>query len=87
MIIKEINDNSALVELEYEEIKCLCIALHKAFSVGQADFDVNFKNIYADATALFGIIQNGRLSEFEVGIMHKLLCSEKQSKTINQSKE
>ena len=75
MIIRELNTNSkfATVTFDYDELRCLSNSLYEVSRFDDVEKDENFNNVYAKIMELFALVKHGKIPEFELKFMYKLL--------------
>ena len=76
MVIKELNTTNykhAVVELSYDEIRCISNSLYQLSKVEDTDTDFDLDLMNAKMLELFSLIKHGMIPEFELGIIHDLI--------------
>ena len=76
MVIKELNTTNykhAVVELSYDEIRCLSNSLYQICKAEDIDADFDVELMSAKMLELFSLIKHGYIPEFELKCIHKHL--------------
>ncbi len=75
MIIRELNTNSKFVTvtLDYDEVRCLSNSLYEVSKFDDVEKEHNFNNVYAKIIELFSLVKHGKIPEFELKLIYKLL--------------
>ena len=78
MYIKELNTGSrhATVTLDYNELCCVNNALYQISKFDDVDKDSNFNEVRANFVELFALVKHGKIPEFELKTMHKLMIEQ-----------
>lgn len=78
MKIKELSTSSkrVTIEFDYEELRCIKNALYQISRFDDIEKDSNFKNVRADVIGLFQLMKFGKITEFGLQNMYKLLLKE-----------
>ena len=76
MTIRELNTDRRFVTvtLDYEDLCCVNNALYQLSKFDDVDKDKNFDIVRKRFIELFALVKHGHIPEFELNIMHKLLC-------------
>lgn len=76
MYIKELNTSSnfAIVKLDYDELRCVNNALYELSRFDDVEKDDNFNDVRANFIELFALVKHGKIPEFELKHMYKLMC-------------
>ena len=74
MVIKELNTTNykhAVVELSYDEIRCLSNSLYQICKAEDIDVDYDVDLMHAKMLELFSIIKHGYIPEFELRVIQE----------------
>ena len=74
MVIKELsttNYKHAVVELSYDEIRCLSNSLYQICKAEDIDADYDAELMSAKMLELFCLVKHGHIPEFELGCIQK----------------
>ena len=72
-LTREKNYKDATVNLNYDEIRCICNSLHKLSEVTYLDKDTEFNSVRKSFIELFALIKHGFIPPFELEYMYELL--------------
>lgn len=77
MVIRELNTDTkfATVTLSYDEIRCISNSLYQLSKVDEKDKEFDLQLMNAKMLELFSLIKHGMIPEFELGIIHDLICN------------
>lgn len=77
MYIRELNTNSKLVTvtLDYDELCCINNAMYQVSRFDDVKKDNNFNNVRAKIIELFALVKHGKIPEFELQNMFKLMIN------------
>lgn len=89
MNIRELNTSSkdVTVTLSYDELRCINNALYEVSRFDDVEKDDNFNNVYAKIIELFALVKHGRIPEFELKHMYKLLYANETEETRGKNNE
>lgn len=75
MIIKDLSTNNkvATVTFNYDELRCINDALFHLSEFDDVDKDSNFDDVRAKFIELFALVKHGKIPEFELKQMYKLM--------------
>lgn len=74
MVIKELsttNYKHAVVELSYDEIRCLNNSLYQVCKAEGIDTDYDVELMHAKMLELFSLVKHGHIPEFELGVIQE----------------
>ena len=74
MVIKELsttNHKHAVVELSYDEIRCLSNSLYQICKAEDIDADYDVDLMHAKMLELFSLIKHGYIPEFELRVIQE----------------
>ena len=74
MVIKELNTTNykhAVVELSYDEIRCLSNSLYQVCKAKDIDADYDVDLMHAKMLELFSLIKHGYIPEFELRVIQE----------------
>ena len=74
MVIKELsttNYKHAVVELSYDEIRCLSNSLYQICRAQDIDADYDVDLMHAKMLELFSLVKHGYIPEFELNIIQE----------------
>ena len=74
MVIKELsttNYKHAVVELSYDEIRCLSNSLYQICKAEDIDADYDVDLMHAKMLELFSIVKHGYIPEFELKVIQE----------------
>lgn len=61
------------VELDYDEIRCICNSLYEISKISFMKKERDFNNVYKSFIELFALVKHGFIPDFELESMYKLL--------------
>lgn len=75
MIIRDLSANNkvATVTFNYDELRCVNNALFHLSEFDDVDKDSNFDDVRAKFIELFALVKHGKIPEFELKQMYKLM--------------
>lgn len=76
MVIKELsttNYKHAVVELSYDEIRCLSNSLYQICKTEDIDTDYDVDLMHAKMLELFSLIKHGMIPEFELKVIQEAI--------------
>lgn len=75
MIIRDLSTNNKVVTVtfNYDEIRCVNNALFYLSEFDDVDKDSNFDDVRAKFIELFALVKHGKIPEFELKQMYKLM--------------
>ena len=78
MYIKELNTNSKIVTvtLDYDELCCINNAMYQVSRFDDIEKNKNFNNVRAKIIELFALVKHGKIPEFELQTMFKLMIDQ-----------
>lgn len=82
MIIKELKEKSATIELSYNEIRCISNRLFCAKENGKGKEEPNFAEVYADITTLFALIKHRKIPDFELKLIYETIYGSKEEQNV-----
>lgn len=82
MIIKELSEKTATVELSYDEIRCISNSLFYAKESGKGKEEPNFPEVYADITTLFALIKHRKIPDFELKLIYETIYGSKEEQNV-----
>lgn len=74
MVIKELNTTNykhAVIELSYDEIRCLSNSLYQICKAENIDVDYDVDLMHAKMLELFSLIKHGYIPEFELRVIQE----------------
>lgn len=74
MVIKELNTTNykhAVVELSYNEIRCLSNSLYQICKTKDIDVDYDVDLMHAKMLELFSLVKDGYIPEFELRVIQE----------------
>ena len=66
-------DRHAVIELSYDELRCLANSLFALSTVQDIEKDSNFNEVRKSITEFFALVKHGHIPDFELKQMYKLL--------------
>ena len=77
MYIKELNTDSGFVtvRLDYDELCCINNALYQVSRFDDVEKANNFNDVRAKIIELFALVKHGKIPEFELQNMFKLMIN------------
>lgn len=78
MYIRELNTNSKIVTvtLDYDELCCINNAMYQVSRFDDIEKNKNFNNVRAKIIELFALVKHGKIPEFELQTMFKLMIDQ-----------
>ena len=78
MYIKALNTDSKVVDvvLDYDELRCINNAMYQVSRFDDVEKDDNFDEVRAKIIELFALVKHGKIPEFELQCMFKLMIDE-----------
>lgn len=67
------NFKAALVELNYDEIRCICNSLYQLYEIPKIKKEENFNTVFKSFIELFALVKHGFIPDFELKNMYDLL--------------
>lgn len=67
----------AVVELSYDELRCLANSLYTLSTVQDTEKDSDFNAVRKSITEVFALVKHGHIPDFELKQMHDLLDKSK----------
>ena len=77
MYIKKLDTKSKVVTvtLDYDELCCINNAMYQVSKFDDVEKDNNFNNVRAKIIELFALVKHGKIPEFELQNMFKLMIN------------
>ena len=77
MYIKKLDTKSkdVTVTLDYDELCCINNAMYQVSRFDDVEKDNNFNNVRAKIIELFALVKHGKIPEFELQTMFKLMIN------------
>ena len=82
MKIKELHTgDSVIVKLDYDELRCINNSLYELSRYDDLEKDDNLNDVRAKFIELFALVKHGKIPEFELDLIYKLLCNQQEYPT------
>ena len=62
----------ALVELDYDEIRCICNSLYELYNNPNIEKEPNLNTVFKSFIGLFSLVKHGCIPDFELTQMYNL---------------
>lgn len=77
MHIKELRTgNSVIVKLDYDELRCINNSLYELSRYDDLEKEDNFNDVRAKFIELFALVKHGKIPDFELKNMYKLMIEQ-----------
>ena len=84
-LTRENSYKGAIIELNYDEIRCICNSLYEISKISFMKKERDFNNVYKSFIELFALVKHGFIPDFELESMYKLLLQTSEERRDKKS--